>query len=264
MRQAASHRLPEDIKAFIVVPTYNERENISILIEKIFQAAPNCHIVVADDDSPDGTWKIVEEISKQNSQVHLLHRKTNRGRGLAGIAGFMYSIQHGADVVMEMDADLSHEPSFIPFFLHAIRDYDVVSGSRYIQGGEDANRGWSRQMITFWANIYIRMFLKFKLTDCSSGYRCYRREVLEQINLNNLISTGPSIVQEILFRACQHGFQILEIPITFKDRDLGKSKLTYRHLFKGFLMVLKLRFTKPSTTFNNQIASEPALQKHAS
>lgn len=252
------------MKTFIVVPTYNERENIPVLLEQIFHYAPQCEVVVADDDSPDGTWKLVEEISRKNPQVHLLHRTRNRGRGLAGIAGFMYSLQKGADAVMEMDADLSHDPRFLPYFLNAIRDYDVVSGSRYIQGGEDAERGWGRHMITFFANIYIRMFLKFKLTDCSSGYRCYRREVLEQIGLDRLISKGPSIVQEILFRACQHNLRILEIPITFKDRNVGKSKLTYRHLFKGFLMVLKLRFIKPSKTFSNQIAAEPAVQKHAS
>lgn len=249
-------------KPFIMVPTYNESENITLLIDQIFHYAPECHVVVVDDDSPDGTWKIVQEIAQKNPKVHLIHRTTNRGRGTAGIVGFMYALQQGADAVMEMDADLSHDPSYIPYFLSAIHDYDVVSGSRYIQGGEDGDRGIGRKMITAFANMYIRMFLGFKLTDCSSGYRCYRREVLEKIGLDHLISTGPSIVQEILFKACQQGFMILEIPITFKDRDLGKSKLTYRHLFKGFAMVLKLRFTK-ATKPNKKIAEEPALQKNA-
>ena len=119
------------------------------------------------------------------------------------IEGFLYALEHGADAVLEMDADFSHDPSYLPHFFSAVQEYDVVSGSRFVQGGQDAERGWIRQMITFWANIYIRLFLRIKLTDCSSGYRCYQRQVLENIGLDNLISTGPSIVQEILFRACK-------------------------------------------------------------
>lgn len=232
------------MKHFIVLPTYNEAENIRTLINEIFQYAPDCHILVADDDSPDGTWKIVQEISTKNPRVHLLHRTTNRGRGLAGIAGFQYALDQGADAVMEMDADFSHAPEYLPYFFSAIKDYDVVSGSRYIQGGDDGKRSWWRKSITYFANVYIRAFLGFKLTDCSSGFRCYRREVLERINLQSLISTGPSIVQEILFRSCQLQFKILEIPYTFQDRSFGESKLTYRHLFKGFAMVLRLRYAK--------------------
>ncbi len=247
------------MRHFIVLPTYNEADNIQPLIERIFHYVPDCDILVADDDSPDGTWKIVQELSKKNPRVHLLHRKTNRGRGLAGIEGFRYAVDHGADSVMEMDADFSHDPKYLPDFFHAIQKYDVVSGSRYIQGGDDGKRSWWRKMITYFANLYIRLFLGFNLTDCSSGFRCYRREVLQSIGLDNLISTGPSIVQEILFRSCQLNFKILEIPYTFQDRSLGESKLTYRHLFKGFAMVLRLRFSR--RPFKPAILPEPAPEK---
>lgn len=231
------------MKSFVMLPTYNERENISIVIDEISRCSPDSEIVVVDDDSPDKTWELVEEISRENPRVHLLRRTEDRGRGRAGVAGFVYALEHGADAIIEMDADLSHDPAYIPGFLSTIRDYDVVSGSRFIQGGQDAKRDWYRRLITFLANKYIRLFLRFKLTDCSSGYRCYRREVLENIGLDNLIATGPAIVQEILFRACQRGYRILEIPIIFRNRRLGRTKLTYRHLIKGFLMVLKLRFS---------------------
>jgi len=241
-----------------MLPTYNERENIGAVIDEITKFSPDSEIVVVDDDSPDRTWELVEEIRQKNSRVHLLRRTADRGRGRAGVAGFVYALEHGADAIIEMDADLSHDPAYIPSFLSTIQDYDVVSGSRFVQGGQDAKRDWYRRLITFLANKYIRLFLRFKLTDCSSGYRCYRREVLENIGLDNLIATGPAIVQEILFRACRMGYRILEIPIIFRNRRLGRTKLTYRHLIKGFLMVLKLRFSK-STAQNKkpQILSSP-------
>lgn len=233
------------MKPFVMLPTYNESENVSLLIEKIHAICPMCEIVVVDDDSPDGTWKIVNDLSRTDKRVHLLHRKTNRGRGLSGIAGFQYALEHGADAVIEMDADFSHDPAYLPFFINAIKDYDVVSGSRFVQGGQDSERGWWRQLITFLANVYIRRFLRIKLCDCSSGFRCYRREVLENIGLGQLVSKGPSIVQEVLLRSCQAGYSIIEIPIIFRDRKRGKTKLTYRHLIDGFLMVARLSFKKP-------------------
>ncbi|MDP3920128.1 MAG: polyprenol monophosphomannose synthase [Candidatus Omnitrophota bacterium] len=233
------------MKPFVMLPTYNESENIALLIEQILRVCPSCQIVVVDDDSPDGTWRIVEEIRERDSRVHLVHRKSNRGRGISGIKGFLYALDHGADAVLEMDADFSHDPSYLPHFFSSIQEYDVVSGSRFVQGGRDADRGWLRQRITYFANLYIRIVLRIQLTDCSSGFRCYRREVLQNLNLPSMVSIGPSIVQEMLLRACQLGYDVLEIPIEFRDRQRGKTKLTYRHLINGFRMVLKLRFSKP-------------------
>lgn len=233
------------MKTFVIVPTYNEGENITPLIKKIFEVCSNnCEVVVVDDNSPDGTWKLVEKLREQDPRIHLVHRKA-RGRGSAGIAGYRYALEHGAEAIFEMDADFSHDPAHLPHFLEAIKHYDVVSGSRFIHGGSDPERGWPRRFITFLANLYIRLVLGFKLRDCSSGYRCFRREVLENMDLDSMKSTGPSIVQETLFRALQMGYRILEIPIVFRDRMKGKTKLTYLQLIDGFLMVLRLRFSKP-------------------
>lgn len=234
------------MKKFIIVPTYNEQENIAALLDEIVKYCPDAHVLVVDDDSPDGTWKIVQEKALTNPQVHLLHRKTDRGRGSAGIAGYLYALQHGADIICEMDADFSHHPSYLPHFFKALedREYHMVSGCRFIQGGDDSNRGWIRRFITFLANIYVRSVLKIKLRDCSSGFRCFRREILESIGIENMEAKGPAITQEVLFRALQLGFKILEIPIVFRDRQLGKTKLSYRELMGGILMVLRLRFSK--------------------
>ena len=234
------------MKTFIVISTYNESENIHKLTEQIFHFAPESEIVVVDDNSPDGTWKMVQGISRQNPKVHLLHRTTERGRGSAGIAGFRYALQHGAELIFEMDADFSHDPAYLPDFLHAAERFDVVSGARFIQGGDDSDRGSIRRLITYFANVYIRTVLGLKLRDCSSGYRCFRAEVLQNMKIDTMVSVGPSIVQETLLRACQMGYRILEIPITFKDRRVGRTKLTYKHLLNGFLMVWKLRFSQPA------------------
>ncbi len=230
------------MKTFVILPTYNECENIEAMVRQVLAVCPTCEVLVVDDDSPDGTWQIVEKIAKENSRVRLLHRKTNRGRGSSGIAGYLYALEHGADTVIEMDADFSHDPTYIPHFLEAISDYDIILGSRFVQGGRDADRGWIRRVITFLANVYVRMLFGIKIHDCSSGYRCMRREVLESMGLRNMKATGPEILQEMLFRSCQLGHRILEIPISFQDRIHGKTKLRYRQLWKGFMMVLRLRF----------------------
>lgn len=232
------------MKAFVLIPTYNERENIETLLNKVLSVSPDCEVVVVDDNSPDHTWEIVKEYEKGNPRVHLLHRKSNRGRGRSGIAGFLYALSHGADVVIDMDADLSHDPCYIPKFLEGIKDYDVVVGSRFVEGGEDRDRGWVRRMMTWAANIYVRRLFGIKLRDCSSGYRCFRRGVLENMGLENMTAKGPEILQEMLFRSCQLGHRILEIPIIFRDRKLGETKLKYRQLIRGFIMVLRLRLFK--------------------
>lgn len=233
------------MKTFVILPTYNERENIEGMIQQILSVCPTCEVLVVDDDSPDGTWRIVKELSCQDARVHLLHRTTNRGRGIACIAGLLYALSHNADIVIEMDADFSHNPSYIPVFLNAAEDFDIVLGSRFVQGGADSDRGWVRRLITLLANIYVRILFGIRLHDCSSGFRCFRREVLENTGLENMTATGPEILQEMLFRSCQLGHRILEIPIVFHDRKRGKTKLKYRQLLRGFMMVLRLRFSKP-------------------
>ena len=230
------------MKLFVMIPTYNERENIKNLIDKILKLKiNNLHIVVADDNSPDGTWKIVQDISKKNKNVHLLLRKKDKGRGSAGRDGFIYCLKHGADIIVEMDADMSHNPKYIPLMIKELRNADVILGSRRIQGAKEIGRSLLRRFVTLGANLYIRIMLGLKVKDCNSGFRCFKRKVLEAINLEKLESKGPAIVQEVLFKAHLKGFKIKEIPITFVDRTKGASKLGIPQLAAGYFMVLKLK-----------------------
>src|SRR3989338_101265 len=230
------------MKPYVMIPTYNERENIANLIGQILKLKiKNLHIVVVDDNSPDGTWKIVQSISKKKKNVYLLLRKKDKGRGSAGKDGFIYCLDHDADVVVEMDADMSHDPKYIPALIAGLKDADLVLGSRRLKGSKEVGRGLIRQFITWGADLYITLMLGIKVKDCNSGFRCFKRKVLEKINLQRLESKGPSIVQEILFKAHLKGFRIKEIPITFINRTKGKSKLGLKQLAAGYFMVLKLK-----------------------
>ena len=230
------------MKTFVMIPTYNEKENIKNLINEILNLKiKNLHIVVADDNSPDGTWKIVEDISKKKKNVHLLLRKTKKGRGYAGKDGFIYCLKNNADIIIEMDADMSHNPKYIPTMLKELKNADLILGSRRIKGSKEIGRGFIRKIITYFANLYIKLLLGLKVKDCNSGYRCFKRKVLEKINLNEIESKGPAIVQEVLFKAYLKGFKIKEVPITFVNRRKGKSKLGIKQLAAGYFMVTKLK-----------------------
>jgi|ETNmetMinimDraft_11_1059920.scaffolds.fasta_scaffold44257_2 dolichol-phosphate mannosyltransferase len=233
------------MKTFVMIPTYNEKENIGNLINNILNLKiKNLHIVVADDNSPDGTWKIVQDIAKKKKNVHLLLRKTNRGRGSGGRDGFIYCLKNNADIIIEMDADMSHDPKYIPLMLKEIKNADLILGSRQLKGSKEIGRGIIRRIITYFANQYIKLLLGLKVKDCNSGYRCFKRKVLESIKAEKLQSKGPAIVQEVLFKAHLKGFKIKEIPITFINRTKGKSKLGIKQLASGYFMVTKLRFLK--------------------
>jgi dolichol-phosphate mannosyltransferase len=230
------------MKTFVVIPSFNESENIKKLIEAILNLNVNdLEIVVVDDDSPDGTWKIVEEISNENKFVHLLHRKGRRGRGTAGVDGFKYAMTEGADYIMEMDADFSHDPKYIPELIDYMSEADLVLGSRGVAGGQDVGRNAIRRAITKIANSYIRLMFGLKVRDCNSGYRCFKREVVEAIDPDKTISDGPAIVQEWLYKTHLKGFKIKEAPIVFVERQEGQSKLGFSGLYKGYIMVMKLK-----------------------
>lgn len=229
------------MKTFVTLPTYNESQTIAPLIQEIRRQDPNIGIVVADDDSPDGTWRIVEDISKRDPLVYLLRRKTNRGRGTAGVDAFRFALEQHADVVIEMDADFSHDPKYIPLFLEQIRQFDLVIGSRSVLRGQDMRKSFVRKWITHLSSFYTRFILALPVRDCNSGYRCFRKEVLEDVDLNTILSKGPSIVQELLFKAYLLGFSIGEIPIVFVEREAGESKLNLKRLLQGFLMILRLK-----------------------
>lgn len=228
-----------------MVPTYNECDNIGGLINEIMAlrvSKHEIHVLVVDDNSPDGTGQIVSEIAQREPRVRLLSRKTNRGRGAAGIDGFREALRSGADYVIEMDADFSHHPRYLPDLIAAAdRGADVVLGSRFVEGGADQDRGLHRQVVTKFAGVYVRTILNLGVHDVSSGYRCFKRHVLEEIGLDSMISTGPSIVLEILFKCALKKVKIVEVPIVFIDRREGMTKLNTKTLVKTMLMVLRFR-----------------------
>jgi dolichol-phosphate mannosyltransferase len=231
-------------KIFVMIPTYNEKDNIQALIEAIAALQiKNIHIVVVDDASPDGTGKLVDQLARKRSFLHVVHRLNERGRGTAGIKGFKYALEQKADMIIEMDADFSHHPRYIPELIRAAQHNDVVVGSRFVPEGKDLDRGFVRHSITKLANFYIRRVLKIaNVYDCTSGYRLFRRAVLESIKMDNTISLGPSIVQELLYKATLLGFRIKEIPIVFVDRKEGKSTFDWRIMAQSILMTLILKF----------------------
>jgi dolichol-phosphate mannosyltransferase len=229
------------MKTCIMIPTYNEAENIGDLIKDIRAIVPDAEVLVVDDNSPDGTWEIVDEISKSDSQVHLLHRTNERGRGTAGRDGFLWALKNNYERCVEMDADYSHHPKYLPAILEASNRADIVLGSRYVKGGREVGRSAFRQIVTKFAGAFLRAMLGVKVRDPSSGYRCFDARVLEVVDLNNFISTGPSIVSEMLYKARLKNYTFAEVPIVFEDRVRGASKLDGRTLFKTLGMVMKLR-----------------------
>lgn len=235
---------------WVMIPTYNEAQNIGSLIESLLDLNLRVSIVVVDDDSPDGTATIVQEWSRKSAQVHLLLRKEERGRGAAGLAGFSFVLKRLAtefpdkkepSAIIEMDADFSHNPKYIPDLLAALKEADVVLGSRMVEGGADLRPGRLRKFISFFADIYLRQILSLPVRDCTSGFRAFRREVLEQINPDLCISHGPEVVSEILYKAHLLGFRIKEIPIVFGDRAKGHSTFNFRIALRGLLMPLVFR-----------------------
>ena len=230
------------MKTIVMIPTYNEKENIGKLINQVLALKiENLEMVVIDDSSPDGTAEIVKGIASKNKKVHLILRTKNKGRGYAGKAGYKYALEHNADYIIEMDADFSHNPEYIPELLKKIKECDLVLGSRAVKGGKEVGRNIIRMVITKIANFYIRTLLGLNVKDTNSGFRCFRRSVLENIGVDKITSKGPSIVQEVLFKAHLKGFKIAEIPILFRERKVGTSKLGIPQLFGGYIMVLKLK-----------------------
>ncbi|HET9921287.1 MAG TPA: polyprenol monophosphomannose synthase [Ktedonobacteraceae bacterium] len=230
------------MKTLIIIPTYNEVENLRPLLQALFTYAPETNVLVVDDNSPDGTGQLADEIHNENAQVHVLHRAGKLGLGTAYIAGFKYAIEHGYDAAFEMDADFSHDPRYLPDFLAKIEDADLVIGSRYVPGGNTPNWSFSRRFISGGGNIFARFMLSLGIHDCTAGYRCYRREVLESIGLDSVESQGYAFQVEMAYRVKQQGFKIVETPIIFMDRRVGKSKMSRKIFIEAFIYVLRTRF----------------------
>lgn len=227
----------------IIIPTFNERENITILMKQIIETISNVDILVVDDDSPDGTAKQVIAFSKVNkTKINIIVRKGVRGLGSAYTTGFKYGLKHQYDVIITMDADLSHNPEHLPAFLDAIEHYDIVVGSRYIKHGGTINWRIRRILLSWLANKFARFVLGLEGHDLTSGFRAYSRPVLETIDLDKIKSNGYSYLVEMLFLTQKKGAHITEIPIVFYDRKMGKSKISKQEIYRGAFTLLRLRF----------------------
>jgi dolichol-phosphate mannosyltransferase len=229
------------MRTLIIIPTYNERENIGKIIPLVLEQSPNLEVLVVDDNSPDGTGMIVEEMIKTNRRVKLIQRRKKNGLGTAYLAGFQYALENGYDYIFEMDSDFSHDPGYIPDFLGAIQEADLVLGSRYIKGVNVVNWPISRLILSYYANVYARWVTGLPVRDSTGGFKCFKREVLEKIGLNRIRSNGYAFQIEMSFRAWKKGFKIKEIPIIFVDRREGESKMSKKIIREAIWMVWKLR-----------------------
>ncbi len=226
----------------VVIPTYNERMNIEKMIHTVIELYPNIHILVVDDNSPDGTGDYVKAKSEEDSRIHVLQRAGKMGLGTAYVAGFKYMLEKGYKYVVQMDADFSHDPKEIKNLLKAIEENDLVIGSRYIQGVNVINWPMSRLLLSYFASIYTRVITGMPVMDATGGFKCFRREVLESIDLDKVKSNGYSFQIEMNFKTYKKGFRIKEIPIVFMDRVEGVSKMSKQIVREAVTMVWKLRF----------------------
>lgn len=225
----------------VIIPTYNEADNISRMIPAVLRQDPGVDVLVVDDASPDGTARKVKELMQKEPRVHLIERNAKLGLGSAYVEGFRFALKHSYKYIFEMDADFSHDPNDIPRFLETIQECDVVLGSRYVNGVRILNWPIRRLMLSYSANVYSRVVTGLKLHDATGGYKCYRREVLEAIDLAGIKSNGYAFQIETSFKAWKRGFRIAEIPIVFLEREAGNSKMSKGIVYEAFFMVWKLR-----------------------
>lgn len=232
----------EQGSVLVIVPTYNEAENIVLLAPKILAAGANVHVLVVDDNSPDGTGALADRLSGQEARIHVLHRTGKLGLGSAYRSGFDIALRDGFDRVITMDADFSHPPERIAAMLEAIerQGCDLVIGSRYMPGGQVVGSPQMRRFISRGANSLAKLTLGLRAGDCTAGFRCYRQQVLEAINYHEVRSNGYSFLIEMLYRCQQAGFSVAEIPITFRDRMLGTSKISRKEILGAFVTLARL------------------------
>jgi len=230
-------------RALVIIPTYNERENLPKIVPLILQQDPRLEVLVVDDNSPDGTGKLAAGMAAEDPRIHVLHRAGKLGLGTAYVAGFRWALEGGYEYVFEMDADFSHDPRHLPTFLEEMADADLVIGSRYLNRRVTVvNWPMSRLMLSYFANVYARRVTGLRLWDSTGGYKCYRRAVLAEIDLDQVRSNGYSFQIEMSFRAWRKGFRIREITITFSDRSEGHSKMSGRIVREAVWMVWRLRW----------------------
>jgi dolichol-phosphate mannosyltransferase len=229
------------MKALVIIPTYNERENIEAMVPAVLEKDPCLNVLIVDDNSPDGTGRIADSMSQANGRVSVIHRPGKLGLGTAYITGFRFALEKKYDLVFEMDCDFSHDPKYIPDFLRAAKEADLVLGSRYISGVNVVNWPISRLLLSYYANVYSRIVTGLPVRDATGGFKCFRRQVLEAIDLDRVKSNGYSFQIEMSFRAWKKGFKIKEIPIIFEDRKVGQSKMSKSIVREAIWMVWRLR-----------------------
>jgi dolichol-phosphate mannosyltransferase len=230
-----------DPRILVILPTYNEAQNIPDIVPAILRQHNELDVLIVDDASPDGTGEIADRIAAEDPRVHVRHRPGKLGLGTAYIEGFRWALERGYELVFEMDADFSHDPAQIPRFLEAVREYDLVLGSRYLRGVNVVNWPMSRLLLSYFANKYARVVTGLPFTDLTSGFKCFRRRVLEAIELDRVRSNGYAFQIEMTFRAWHKGFRVGEIPIVFVDRTFGESKMSRRIVWEAVWMVWRLR-----------------------
>jgi len=233
------------MKVAVIIPTYNECQNVRPLTEAILHLADSSglrlHVIIVDDESPDGTGKIADQLAQEHpGQVHVIHRSGKQGLGSAYIAGFRHALAQGMDRICTMDADFSHHPAYLPALIALADETDIAIGSRYVPGGGTRNWGLQRQLLSWGANAFARFALGLAVHDCTAGFRCYRREVLESLAMEHIFSDGYSFLIEMLYKCQQAGWRVGETPIIFEDRRAGQSKISQREIFKALYTVLRL------------------------
>ena len=229
-------------KTIVVVPTFNERENLPPLAKRLLSLPVPVDLLVVDDNSPDGTGQLADDLARQHSQIHVIHGKEKRGLGRAYVAGFRWALELGYEFVFELDGDFSHNPDDIPMFLEAAREADLVLGSRYLNGIRIINWPLSRLMLSKSAAKYVRVVTGMPFTDPTGGYKCFRRRALQAINLDVIRSNGYSFQIEMTHRLWRQGMKVVEVPIIFTDRFQGHSKMSGHIMREAFVMVWRLWF----------------------
>ena len=226
--QPSTAGVAEDLRVLVIIPTYNEAENLERIVGRVQESAPLVHVLVADDNSPDGTGKIADALAEKDERVHVLHRKGKEGLGAAYLAGFAWGIAAGYDVLVEMDADGSHRPEDFPRLLDALvtQKADLVLGSRYVKGGKVVNWPKHREVLSRGGNLWVRIVTGMPLRDATGGYRVFRRSTLEAINLDSVQSAGYTFQVDLAWRAVTSGLKVVEVPITFIEREFGASKMS--------------------------------------
>lgn len=224
----------------ILIPTYNERENVEPLVRAIVAQMPQAQVVILDDQSPDGTGQKVAELQDSIPQLNLILRTTNRGFAPSYLDGFRWALLHELDAIVTMDADFSHDPKYLPAMLDALKEADVVVGSRYVRGGGVENWPWLRRVFSRAANLIAQVLTSVPVHDVTSGFQAYRREVLESIGFEDIRTNGYGFLFELKYRAYRHGFKMAEVPIVFVERRAGASKLSRRHIFEALILVFRL------------------------